>query len=203
MFEDFKITVFQTVASQGSFTKAASVLGISQPAVSQNVAELEKISGIKLFKREKGAVTLTGQGRILLSYASRIRSLGMSTDRLFTPLPPAAVRIHTSDEIWNCLRKGVLADFAALHPDISFRRTLIQEADMSLTLVPSPSLYAAPGAISRIRASISPIQRQTDCIAPVLEKTISFDLCFTATETFSESPVCHLLKEMLTDSISI
>ena len=41
MLEDFKIKVFVTVASTGSFTKAGELLGISQPAVSQNVAELE------------------------------------------------------------------------------------------------------------------------------------------------------------------
>ena len=45
MFEDFRLKVFMAVATEGSFTKAAAVLGISQPAVSQNIAELEKSSG--------------------------------------------------------------------------------------------------------------------------------------------------------------
>ena len=41
MMEDFRIKVFMAVVNEGSFTKAASSLGISQAAVSQNVAELE------------------------------------------------------------------------------------------------------------------------------------------------------------------
>ena len=47
MLEDFRLKVFATVAAEGSFTKAAAVLGVSQPAVSQNIAELEKLSGVK------------------------------------------------------------------------------------------------------------------------------------------------------------
>ena len=41
MFEDFRLNVFAKVAALGSFTAAARALGISQPAVSQHVAELE------------------------------------------------------------------------------------------------------------------------------------------------------------------
>ena len=58
MLEDFRLKVFMTVAQAGSFTKAASVLGISQPAVSQNVAELERLSGRKLFERLRQVSTL-------------------------------------------------------------------------------------------------------------------------------------------------
>ena len=40
MLEDFRLKVFMAVVQERSFTKAASVLGITQPAVSQNVADL-------------------------------------------------------------------------------------------------------------------------------------------------------------------
>ena len=50
MFEDFRLNVFVAVAREGSFTKAAAALGVSQPAVSQNVADLEKSLGVKLFE---------------------------------------------------------------------------------------------------------------------------------------------------------
>ena len=59
MLEDFRLKVFMAVASEGSFTKAASVLGVSQPAVSQNVADLERMTGVKLFERLRGEVNLT------------------------------------------------------------------------------------------------------------------------------------------------
>ena len=38
MLDDFRLRVFLMVAAEGSFTRAAQHLGITQPAVSQNVA---------------------------------------------------------------------------------------------------------------------------------------------------------------------
>ena len=51
MLEDFRLKIFLTVAQEGGFTKAASALGVTQPSVSQNVAELEKQLGTKLSQR--------------------------------------------------------------------------------------------------------------------------------------------------------
>ena len=56
MFEDFRLKVFVAVAEEGSFTKAAARLGVTQPAISQNVADLEKMTGVKLFSRLRGEV---------------------------------------------------------------------------------------------------------------------------------------------------
>ena len=56
MLEDFRLRVFMAVAEEGSFTKAAASLGVTQPAVSQNIADLEKVTGQKLFERMRGEV---------------------------------------------------------------------------------------------------------------------------------------------------
>ena len=72
MFEDFRLTVFAKVAGLGSFTAAARALGISQPAISQHIAELEKSAGGKLFERGRGSVTLTERGRLFLEHAETI-----------------------------------------------------------------------------------------------------------------------------------
>lgn len=72
MLEDFRLKVFLAVADEGSFTRAARTLGISQPAVSQNVAELEKELGRDLFVRNKGSVGLTPAGSLFKEYADRI-----------------------------------------------------------------------------------------------------------------------------------
>ena len=71
MLEDFKLKVFVEVAREKSFTRAASALSISQPAVSQNIAELEKQLGTKLFERRRGEVLLTDAGQVFLSHAER------------------------------------------------------------------------------------------------------------------------------------
>ena len=39
VLEDFRLRIFMAVAEKGSFTLAAKALGVSQPAVSQNIAE--------------------------------------------------------------------------------------------------------------------------------------------------------------------
>ena len=87
MLEDFRLRVFVTVAEEESFTRAARRLGISQPAVSQNVAELEKQLGIPLFERGRGEVSLTPEGSAFKDYAERIIFLyGAATER-FSPHP--------------------------------------------------------------------------------------------------------------------
>lgn len=72
MLEDFRLKVFVTVAGTGTFTKAAKVLGISQPAVSQNISELEKALGCPLFERSASRISLTSQGKVLLHFAEGI-----------------------------------------------------------------------------------------------------------------------------------
>lgn len=54
MLEDFRLKVFMAVAETGSFTKASRKLGVSQPAVSQNISSLEKETGAILFQRARG-----------------------------------------------------------------------------------------------------------------------------------------------------
>ena len=72
MLEDQRLIIFEAVAREGSFTVAARKLGVSQPAVSQCVADLEKKTGARLFDRQRGAVTLTPQGETFRLFAARI-----------------------------------------------------------------------------------------------------------------------------------
>ena len=69
MIEDFRLKVFAEVARLGSFTAAARALGVSQPAVSQNIAELERFAGTRLLYRSRGGVELTARGRQMLAQA--------------------------------------------------------------------------------------------------------------------------------------
>lgn len=60
---------FLTIASEGSFNKAANVLFLSQPSLSKAIANLEKELNVKLFKRNKRGVELTEKGKKLKEYA--------------------------------------------------------------------------------------------------------------------------------------
>ena len=67
MFEDFRLKVFMAVAETGSFTKAAKSIGISQPAVSQNINALEKEMGCELLERtSKGGAPHTDRAANVL-----------------------------------------------------------------------------------------------------------------------------------------
>lgn len=72
MFEDFRLRVFVTVVQSGSFTAASKLLGISQPAISQNISDLEKAFSIKLFDRSKSKISLTAQGQAFLKQSEQI-----------------------------------------------------------------------------------------------------------------------------------
>ena len=99
MIEDFKIRVFLTVAAEGSFTRAARSLGITQPAVSMQVADLEKSLGVSLLERGRGSITLTEAGSVFLSYAERIRNLYDKVNHLFGKegFPDRPVFIRATD----------------------------------------------------------------------------------------------------------
>lgn len=66
--------IFQIVAT-GSLTKAAEVLGISQPALSLGLNKLEKELGFKIFNRKTVPLTFTKEGQIYYDYIQRSRIL--------------------------------------------------------------------------------------------------------------------------------
>ena len=99
MFEDFRLRVFETVARTGGFTSAANELGVSQPAVSQNIAELEKITGGPLFIRERGGLSLTDNGTLFLEYAKKIlywydRCRAVVIEKTGTPAEPTFLNLE-------------------------------------------------------------------------------------------------------------
>ena len=83
MLDDFRLRVFMMAAAEGSFTRAAQHLGVTQPAVSQHIAELERQVGAALFERRRGEVVLTPEGTVFKDYAARILHWYEATEALF------------------------------------------------------------------------------------------------------------------------
>jgi DNA-binding transcriptional LysR family regulator len=75
---DRRLQVFHAVAKQMSFTKAAEVLYMTQPAVTFQIKQLEEHFNTRLFERGHGRISLTPAGDIVLKYAEKI--LGMSQE---------------------------------------------------------------------------------------------------------------------------
>ncbi|MBD9666752.1 LysR family transcriptional regulator [Variovorax sp. VRV01] len=71
---------FVTLAEIGNIRRAASLLAISQPALSVRVQRLEEALGFALFDRQARGVRLTEQGARLLPHARRLLSRAAETD---------------------------------------------------------------------------------------------------------------------------
>ena len=138
MLEDFRLKVFLSVAREKSFTEAAGKLGISQPAVSQNVAELEKGLGVKLFQRLKGETILTPEGEVFEKHARNILQAASDASLLFSPMDVASVRIAASEDLYTYYILPSLKDFISVHPEVSIDLvSSSDEHDLLLTVLPS------------------------------------------------------------------
>lgn len=124
MFEDFRLRIFMAVAEKGSFTLAAKALGVSQPAVSQNIAELEKSLDAELFLRRKGSVTLTPKGAAFKEYAGRILYWYTATEMMFGPEGKLSankpVRLSADGFIASHILPQALSKLLAFNPSLTF-----------------------------------------------------------------------------------
>jgi LysR family transcriptional regulator, low CO2-responsive transcriptional regulator len=68
------LKAFHAVAVAGSFTRAATAIGLSQPTLSSQVALLEATHAVSLFDRKRRGVALTPTGKRLLDVTTRIFS---------------------------------------------------------------------------------------------------------------------------------
>jgi DNA-binding transcriptional LysR family regulator len=67
-----RLRVFQQVVLHGGVSLAARHLGVSQPAVSRQLGQLERDCGAKLYDKRRGALVLTPQGRAVCEAACRV-----------------------------------------------------------------------------------------------------------------------------------
>ncbi|ENL9509610.1 transcriptional regulator TdcA, partial [Salmonella enterica] len=66
------LVVFQEVIRSGSIGSAAKSLGLTQPAVSKIISDVEAYFGVELIVRKNTGVTLTEAGQVLLSWSESI-----------------------------------------------------------------------------------------------------------------------------------
>ncbi len=72
---DVKLETLLVVSDCKNFTKAAKILSLTQPAVSNHICQLEKECNAKIFVRGKGDFRLTPEGEIAVTYARRLKAL--------------------------------------------------------------------------------------------------------------------------------
>jgi DNA-binding transcriptional LysR family regulator len=72
MLDPRRLLTFRAVAREGSFSRAAEALALSQPAVSQQVTALERELGTALLVRGRGGAVPTEAGALLLEHADAL-----------------------------------------------------------------------------------------------------------------------------------
>ena len=80
------LKTFHYVAQSGSFTRAARLLFLTQPAVSQQMQGLENALHVALFDRSRRSITLTAEGEVLYGYTRRLFGLFDEIGQVFQDL---------------------------------------------------------------------------------------------------------------------
>ena len=112
---------FVTVAREGSFTRAAALLGVTQSALSQSVSNLEAKLQIRLLTRTTRSVSPTAAGeRLLNAIGHRLDEIDAELDELtaLRDKPAGTVRITCSDYVLHNILLPKLTPLLREYPDI-------------------------------------------------------------------------------------
>lgn len=116
------LLAFVSVAREGSFTRAAAVLGVSQSALSQAIKALEERLQIRLLTRTTRSVSPTPAGeRLLLAIGNRFDEIEAELDALteLRDKPAGSVRITSGDHVLRTILLPKLLPLMRRYPDIS------------------------------------------------------------------------------------
>jgi DNA-binding transcriptional LysR family regulator len=113
--------VFSTVVRLGSMAKAAQELGVSQPAVSEVIADLEHRIGVRLLDRKPQGVTLTAYGTALerrtLAVFDELRQ-GIRDIEFLADPTVGEVRIGCPESISAAILQTILEKFTQQYPRV-------------------------------------------------------------------------------------
>jgi DNA-binding transcriptional LysR family regulator len=115
------LQTFVIAAESQSFTRAAEILGLTQAAISQHVAGLEKELRMALFERGPRSVALTDTGRRVYEYAKQILSLVDDIQQEAGQHPPVicgTIKIACSTVPSEWLLPELLMRFRDLYPEV-------------------------------------------------------------------------------------
>ncbi|WP_066064122.1 LysR family transcriptional regulator [Frankia sp. EI5c] len=128
-----RLRYFLRIADEGSINKAASVLGIAQPALSRQIRLLEEDLGVTLFHRTARGVRLTEDGeRLRATTASPLRQLELAMRYVGSPLARIERGLHVGlPATAACVLAMPLLDSLSLaFPKVEFRVSVATTAEL-------------------------------------------------------------------------
>lgn len=116
--------LFYIVAKEGSISKAANILFISQPAITLQIKKLESELGVSLFTRTKHGVVLTEEGNILFEYIKVAMDNIINGENALSNLKnldSGIIRIGASTTVCRHIVMPYLEKFHEMYPKIEIQ----------------------------------------------------------------------------------
>ena len=147
MLEVKRLNILREVAAQNSFSAAADALYLSQSAVSQQIATLEREVGMRLLDRTREGPKLTDAGRVLVSHAEAAIARPEEAERDLAAIagleggelrlasfPSASATVLTEAvSLFHSRYPGVGLSVADAEPEESLPRLRAGDIDLALT----------------------------------------------------------------------
>lgn len=143
-----KLKTFHAAARSGSLTRAATDLGISQSAVSRQIAALEETMNLPLFHRHARGLTLTEEGSVLFKTAADVNNriaISVANVQNVRQLPQGILRVSCPISLGSNWLTTVMPEFLAAYPEIEVQLILedsehdLMAFDVDCALRPWPS----------------------------------------------------------------
>src|SRR5436190_20824668 len=115
------VRAFHTIVAEGSFSRAADVLHITQPTISAQVQALEQHLGTRLIERSAKGIALTQAGRVFHDYAAQILELAARAEEAIEQLrglERGRLELGASTVPGHYILPAALAEVKASHPAI-------------------------------------------------------------------------------------
>lgn len=151
---------FRTIAAMGHMTRAAQVLGVTQPALSAAVKKLEAEVGAPLLDRTGRGVALTDAGRVFLERAQaclRQADAAVEAVRQLVGLEEGSIRVGGGATAITTLLPPVVSTIRSRYPGLRFfvreagsaavaAAVLSRELDLGIVTLPPKGTWGVPGA---------------------------------------------------------
>jgi DNA-binding transcriptional LysR family regulator len=166
-----QLECFRTLMIHGTMTRAAELLGISQPAISSTIANLEHETGLKLFVRKGGRLQPTPEARLFFVEAERALEAVEKTNRIAKEIRTGkrghlAIAAYASISI-NLLPR-LMAEFAKERPGLELKiitrnsqsvRELMSTQQFDLAIAELPLDYPT--------SNMEVISYECQCMVPI------------------------------------
>jgi DNA-binding transcriptional LysR family regulator len=134
MLDVKRLRIFREVAERGSFSAAADAMYLTQSAISQQVAALERETGAKLIQRNRNGLKLTDAGLSLVSHADAVIARLEEAERELADiagLRGGRLRVVSFPTAGATLAARAVGQFCKRHPQVEL---VLTEAEPEVAL---------------------------------------------------------------------